>query len=61
LLLGPKLLGKCENIEVRILINAGTFTPRVAIWLPKFDGILFSPLMPIQGQKVQHLLVIGAD
>jgi hypothetical protein len=25
--------------------------------LPKFEGILFSALGPIQGHKVQHLLV----
>jgi hypothetical protein len=29
----------------------------VANWTPKFDGILFSALGPIQGHKVQHLLV----
>jgi len=41
-----------------ILINAGTLAPRVANWPPKFDGILFfSALWPIQGHKVQHLLV----
>jgi hypothetical protein len=40
-----------------MLINAGTLVPRVTIWLPKFDGILFSALGPIQGHKVQHLLV----
>jgi len=32
--------------------------PRVANWPPKFaDGILFPDLGPIQGHKVQHLLV----
>jgi hypothetical protein len=31
--------------------------PRVANWLPKFYGILFSALRPVQGHKVQHLLV----
>jgi hypothetical protein len=31
--------------------------PRVANWPPKFDGILFLALGPIQGLKVQHLLV----
>jgi hypothetical protein len=31
--------------------------PGVANWLPKLDGILFSALGPIQGHKVQHLLV----
>jgi hypothetical protein len=30
-------------------------------WPPKFGGILFSGLGPIQGHKVQHLLVLGAD
>jgi len=30
-------------------------------WPPKFDGLLFSALGPIQGHKVQHLLVLGAD
>jgi hypothetical protein len=29
----------------------------VANWLPKIDIILFSALRPIQGHKVQHLLV----
>jgi hypothetical protein len=43
-----------------ILINAGTVAPGVANWPPKFDGIPFSVLGPIQGQKVQHLLV-GAN
>jgi len=37
-------------------VNAGTLAPRVANWLPKLDGILFSAL-PIQGHKVQYLLV----
>jgi hypothetical protein len=40
-----------------ILLNAGTLAPAVANWPPKFDGILFSALGPIQGHKVQHLLV----
>jgi hypothetical protein len=31
--------------------------PRVANWLPTFNGILFSGLGSIQGHKVQHLLV----
>jgi hypothetical protein len=39
------------------IINAGTLAPRVANWTPKFDGILFPDLGPIQAQKVQHLLV----
>jgi hypothetical protein len=51
LLFGPKLL-----------VNAGTLAPSVARWLPKFHGIpffffFFSALGPIQGHKVQHLLV----
>jgi hypothetical protein len=31
--------------------------PRVANWAPKFDGIYIAALGPIQGHKVQHLLV----
>jgi hypothetical protein len=27
------------------------------MWPPKLDGILFPPLGPIQGHKVQHLLI----
>ncbi len=43
---------------MRILINAGTLASKVANWPPKFDGIPFPALGPIQGQyKVQHLLV----
>jgi hypothetical protein len=49
------------ELEVRIIINAGTLAPSVANWPPKFDSILFSALGPIQGDKVQHLLVLGAD
>jgi len=30
---------------------------RVANWPPKFDGILFPHLGPMQAHKVQHLLV----
>ncbi len=40
---GPKLL---INV-VKISINARTLAPRVANWLPKFDGIVFSTLGPI--------------
>jgi hypothetical protein len=54
--IGPQVTNKCYNIDVRILINAGTLAPRVANWDPRF-----SALGPIQGHKVQHLLVIGAD
>jgi hypothetical protein len=53
----PQVTNKCSNIDVRILINAGTLALRVANWLPKFDSILFSALGPIQGLRVQHLLV----
>jgi hypothetical protein len=31
--------------------------PRVANWPHNYDGILFSALGPIEGHKVQHLLV----
>jgi hypothetical protein len=31
--------------------------PKVANWLPKFHSIFFSVLGPIQGHKVEHLLV----
>jgi hypothetical protein len=48
-------------MDVRILIIAEILAPRVTNWPPKFDGIVFSALGPIQGQKVQHLLVLGAD
>jgi hypothetical protein len=44
-------------MDVKIPINAGTLAPRVANWLPKFDGILFPALGPIHNYKVQHLLV----
>jgi hypothetical protein len=37
-------------------MNAGTLAPRVANWLPKFDGIRFSALGAIHGHKVQRLL-----
>jgi len=57
----PQVTNKCYNIDVRTIINAGTLAPRVANWPPKFNGILFSALGPIQGHKVQHLLVLGAD
>jgi len=40
-----------------ILINAGTLAQGITNWPPKFDGILLSALGPIQGHKVQHLLV----
>ncbi len=53
----PQVTNKCYNIDVMILINAGTLTQAVTNWPPKFDGILLSALGPIQGHKVQHLLV----
>ncbi len=58
LLFGPQLLINARTLT-RILINAGTSAPRVANWVPKFLGILEPSLAlaPIQGHKVQHLLV----
>jgi hypothetical protein len=53
--LAPKLLINARTIDVRILINAATMAPRVSNWPPKFNGILFPTLGPIQGHKVQHL------
>jgi hypothetical protein len=71
---GPKILGPTLSIfelqiasqllihaRTLIIINTGTLAPTVANWPPKFVGILFSALGPIQGHKVQHLLVLGAD
>jgi len=57
LLLGPKLLINAITFDVGILINAETLAPRFANWFPKFDGIPFSALGPIEGHKVRHLLV----
>jgi len=60
----PQVTNKCYNIDVRILINKCwniNWPPRVANWPPKFDGILFPTLWPMQGHKVQHLLILGAD
>jgi hypothetical protein len=37
------------------------WSQRVANWPHKYDGILFSALGPIEGHKVQHLLVLGED
>jgi len=59
--LGPTLSILGLRIGPKLLINATTLTPAVANWPHKFDGILFSALGPIQGHKVQHLLVLGAD
>jgi hypothetical protein len=53
LLFGPKLLINARTL----IINDETVAPRVANWLPKFNGILFSALGPIHSHKVQHLLV----
>jgi hypothetical protein len=47
------------EIGPKLLINARTLTPRVTNWPPKIDGILFLALGPIQGDKDQHLLVLG--
>ncbi len=47
---------KCYNIDVRILINAGIWAPRVA-HIGFSNCILFSALGSIQGYKVQHLVV----
>jgi len=59
--LGPTLSIFGLRIGPKLLIIARTSTPGVVNWPPKFDGILFSALGPIQGHKVQHLLVLGAD
>jgi hypothetical protein len=42
---------------MRILIKAQTLASKVANWPPKFDGIPFPALGPIQSHKVQHLVV----
>jgi hypothetical protein len=55
--LGPTLSILGSQIDPKLLINAGTLAPRVANRSPKFDGVLFSAVGPIQGHKVQHLLV----
>ncbi len=57
LVVSPKLLINARTLIVRILINAETLAPRVANWPPKFDGVYFSALGPIQGHKFQHLSV----
>jgi hypothetical protein len=44
----------------KLFINVITLAMKVANWLPKFVGILFSTLEPIQGHIVQHLLVTWA-
>jgi hypothetical protein len=49
------------QIGPNLLINATTLTPEVANWPPKFDGIKFSALGPIQAHKVPHFSVLGAD
>jgi hypothetical protein len=40
-----------------ISINAAILDPKVANWPPNFYGILLLALGPIQGDKVQHLLI----
>jgi len=60
LLFGPKLVINARTLTFRILTNAGTLAPRVANWLPKFNGILFLALGTIQGHKVQYLIVAWA-
>jgi hypothetical protein len=59
--LGPTLSIFGLWISPNLLINARTFTPWVANWPPKFDGVCFSTLGPIQGHKVQHLSLLGGD
>jgi len=49
--LGPTLSIFVLQIGPKLLINARTLAPRVANWPPKFDGILFSALGPIQGRN----------
>jgi len=34
LVVWPQVNNKCRNIDIRILINAGTLAPRVAIGFP---------------------------
>jgi hypothetical protein len=41
LVVWPQVTNECYNIDVKMLINAGTLVPRVTNWLPEFDGILF--------------------
>ncbi len=50
LFVGPNLLINARTLTSGI--SAGTLAPRIANWLPKFDGILFSALGSIQGYKV---------
>jgi hypothetical protein len=59
--LGPTLSIFGLRIGPKLVIDARTLTPEIANWPPKFDGILFSALGPIQGHKVHHLLVLGVD
>jgi len=59
--LGPTLSIFGLQIVPKLLINARRLAPGVANWPAKFDGLLFSALGPIQGHKVHHLLVLGAD
>jgi hypothetical protein len=59
---GQKIFGPTLSIfglsfGLKLLIKARTLAPRVANWAPKFDGILFPALGPIQAHKAQDLLV----
>jgi hypothetical protein len=57
LVVSPQVTNKCYNIDVMILINAGTLAPRVANWSPKFNGIsFFQPWGQYKAILVQHLL-----
>ncbi len=58
LVVWPQVTNECYNIDVKMLINAGTLVPRVTNWLPEFDGILFFSLgANTRPYKAQHLLV----
>jgi hypothetical protein len=60
LVVWPQVANKCYNIDVRILINAGTLASRVANWLYQIQWYpsSFSALGPIQGYKAQHLFLV---
>jgi hypothetical protein len=52
LLFGTEVINKCENIDVRILINARTLAPQgLQIGFPKFGGI--------QGSQDQSFSIMG--
>ncbi len=42
-------INKCYNIDIRILINGKTLTPRVANWPFKFDGIFLNLFFRLKG------------